>query len=47
MSKRDTHIEYETRATPRIETADGVPVFCAYVTIRTNQRPKDLDNWVI
>ena len=33
MSKRDTHIDYETRATPRHVTADGVPVFCAYDAI--------------
>ncbi len=33
MSKRHTPIDYETRATPRTTTADGVPVFCAYDAI--------------
>lgn len=34
MSKADyTPIEYETRATPRATTADGVPVFCAFDAI--------------
>ena len=32
MSKRQ-NIEYETRATPRETTADGVPVFCAFDAI--------------
>ena len=33
MSKRHRPIDYETRATPRHMTADGVPVFCAYGAI--------------
>jgi DNA modification methylase len=35
MSKRQRQepIEYETRATPRTTTADGVPVFCAFDAI--------------
>lgn len=34
MSKADYNpIEYETRATPRAITADGVPVFCAFDAI--------------
>lgn len=33
MSNRRDTIDYETRATPRHITADGVPVFCAYDAI--------------
>lgn len=33
MSNRRETIDYETRATPRATTADGVPVFCAYDAI--------------
>ena len=33
MSKEYNPIEYETRATPRAMTADGVPVFCTYDTL--------------
>lgn len=33
MSKAQYTIDYETRATPRATTADGVPVFCAYDAI--------------
>ena len=33
MPRKHDHIDYETRATPRHMTADGVPVFCAYDAI--------------
>lgn len=33
MPRKHDHIDYETRATPRATTADGVPVFCAYDAI--------------
>lgn len=33
MPRKHDHIDYETRATPRTTTADGVPVFCAYDAI--------------
>lgn len=40
MPKRSS-IDYETRATPRAITSDGVPVFCAFDEIvkLSNLRP--------